>query len=574
MVRKSKSCLRPARRSTGVKAPRSQAAKNPPTYSPLQVAAKNGNVEEISLLLKSGWSVDEVFHIECCSYTAEKLRRLEGRKIPHFCTTPLQLASEFSHPAAVSLLLQKGASIEARDGRGRTALHIASRNGNGAVVSLLIQAGAKIDLKGEQGETALSAAIYSGNQEVVLILLEQGAPVEDADVSGNTPLHIAVLEEEESIVMLLLQKGAGIDTQDSSGCTALLHAVNMENEALVSLLLEWGASLRIEDSKGNSPLRAMSLQFLKKLLKKHGIKNNGTVGQLRERLECKRSIKILKRENTATIKSNVLISLEESSVQKGAVKQTWECQHCRFQNDWSQYACRICESPSGKKEQKPSIISVVDSDDDSYDSTREKKRKHSVLSDVQDLNTFNILHRNPRILSNTKFHKYQTHEGPDFTKLEVFAKMGSTTFDKLSPQLSSTEHNNSEFAGSANANPKNTATEKKQQGEKPTGASFGIRLIEVVPELLNKSSISLLDKNELCQLEKMLKDALNEIEAAKEHSRIKDEACCICWEHKKSVILLPCKHLCLCGKCSAANPGLKTCPLCCAHVAEKMVICS
>jgi len=195
-----------------------------------------------------------------------------------------------------------------------------------------------------------------------------------------------------------------------------------------------------------------------------------------------------------------------------------------------------------------------------------------VLSDAQDSSTFNILSTNPRIHTSTKFQNSQKHKDPDFTKSEVYAKMGSTSFDGLSPQVSGIKHNNSKLAGSTKGNSKNTATEKKHQREKPKGAS--VKLIEAIPELLSKTSISSMAKNELCQLEKILKDALNEVKAAKEHSRIQNEACCICWERKKSVILLPCKHLCLCGNCSAANPGLKTCPLCCAHVAEKMVIYS
>ena len=47
--------------------------------------------------------------------------------------------------------------------------------------------------------------------------------------------------------------------------------------------------------------------------------------------------------------------------------------------------------------------------------------------------------------------------------------------------------------------------------------------------------------------------------------------CCICFDAPKTIVLFPCKHLCLCANCSATNTVTK-CPLCFAEVQYKLGI--
>jgi ankyrin repeat protein len=65
--------------------------------------------------------------------------------------TPLHLASIEGHLKIVELLLLKGAKIDARESRGKTALHLAARGGHLALVQFLIKAGASKDSKDSQG---------------------------------------------------------------------------------------------------------------------------------------------------------------------------------------------------------------------------------------------------------------------------------------------------------------------------------------------------------------------------------------------------------------------------------------
>ena len=47
--------------------------------------------------------------------------------------------------------------------------------------------------------------------------------------------------------------------------------------------------------------------------------------------------------------------------------------------------------------------------------------------------------------------------------------------------------------------------------------------------------------------------------------------CVICLDGPKTIVLFPCKHLCLCSKCSVGNT-LKTCPICMKEVEKKLDI--
>lgn len=49
--------------------------------------------------------------------------------------------------------------------------------------------------------------------------------------------------------------------------------------------------------------------------------------------------------------------------------------------------------------------------------------------------------------------------------------------------------------------------------------------------------------------------------------------CVVCQEHEKSVVLLPCRHLCVCDTCST-HDLLKVCPLCREPIAHKISVFS
>ena len=82
---------------------------------------------------------------------------------------------------------------------------------------------------------------------------------------------------------------------------------------------------------------------------------------------------------------------------------------------------------------------------------------------------------------------------------------------------------------------------------------------------VSSASLSL---EELDSMEMKLRGALDAVVEAKEaHLRRRleqqdtEKACVICLEAPKTVLLLPCSHLCVCSNCSE-RAELETCPLC------------
>ena len=74
--------------------------------------------------------------------------RLVDARLGKYDETPLHCASRVGQLEIARVLLKSGASIEARDGLGGTALHRAAYNGHDRIVELLVTSGAVVDVKG------------------------------------------------------------------------------------------------------------------------------------------------------------------------------------------------------------------------------------------------------------------------------------------------------------------------------------------------------------------------------------------------------------------------------------------
>lgn len=94
--------------------------------------------------------------------------------------TPLHFAAFFGHPAAVRLLAERGADLEARSTNRELALdarplHSAAAAGQREACEVLLDAGADVNAVQHGGYTALLDAAANGNAGLVDLLLERGA---------------------------------------------------------------------------------------------------------------------------------------------------------------------------------------------------------------------------------------------------------------------------------------------------------------------------------------------------------------------------------------------------------------
>ena len=88
--------------------------------------------------------------------------------------TPLHLAAAHCHADAATVLLAKGAKIEAKATGGTTPLDVAAQAGCVDMVKLLLAKGAKVNARDDQGRTPLDRAIQWQRDEVVQVLRAHG----------------------------------------------------------------------------------------------------------------------------------------------------------------------------------------------------------------------------------------------------------------------------------------------------------------------------------------------------------------------------------------------------------------
>ena len=127
--------------------------------------------------------------------------------------TPLHIAASGNDLKKVSLLLEKGAELEARDTRGWTPLLLAAQfSSTPEIVQLLLEKGADVNARDTLGWTPLMfAAQFSSTPEIVELLIEKGAEVNARTTAGSTPLMFAALNSKgksAEIKQLLINAGA------------------------------------------------------------------------------------------------------------------------------------------------------------------------------------------------------------------------------------------------------------------------------------------------------------------------------------------------------------------------------
>jgi ankyrin repeat protein len=203
-----------------------------PYDGPLHVAARLGQVEIAASLIEAGADIE----------------------LPGFGgLRPLHAASVAQQGEIVSLLLARGASVDALDNTGHTALlsFMSSDGTDLAILKELLTSGADANLlDGTAGLHALDQAAIHGRPEIAELLIAFGADLNAKDsLYGGTPLHYAVSyfldasKTHSNVVRVLIDNGADVNATDSHGLTPLsLARRNFPNAGLLhNMLLEAGA---------------------------------------------------------------------------------------------------------------------------------------------------------------------------------------------------------------------------------------------------------------------------------------------------------------------------------------------
>jgi len=201
----------------------------------------------LSILCADMGLVDELRHI------LDQGGNVEDKAKDWYGYTPLNRAAEHGHMKVLSLLLDRGADIEAKDNDGNTPLLWAINSQTEALVFLLDR-GADIEAKDSLGMTALQWVSSNGLTEHLTALLDRGADIQSKNNGGLTSLHHAACVGHTEIVMLLLDRGADIETKGNCGSAPLHSAASAGQTDTAILLLDRGADIKAKNNDGGTPL--------------------------------------------------------------------------------------------------------------------------------------------------------------------------------------------------------------------------------------------------------------------------------------------------------------------------------
>jgi len=113
---------------------------------------------------------------------------------------PIHIAAMKGHPNVIKLLMERGASVNARNRNGDTPLHYAVSLGRLGAARTLLDSGARVNARGTMNCTPLHFAFEDSryarplaNDRIALVklLLDRGAYLEARDCSGRTPRDVA-----------------------------------------------------------------------------------------------------------------------------------------------------------------------------------------------------------------------------------------------------------------------------------------------------------------------------------------------------------------------------------------------
>jgi uncharacterized protein len=118
---------------------------------------------------------------------------------------------------AAQLLSDHPTIVNARDGKGDTALIMAINRSDSDWTGFLLNKGADPNLAStKNGDTPLIAAARIGFQDAADWLVGLGAKVDGTNRQGETPLIIAVQLRQVPMVRFLLEQGANPDKVDAA----------------------------------------------------------------------------------------------------------------------------------------------------------------------------------------------------------------------------------------------------------------------------------------------------------------------------------------------------------------------
>ena len=205
-------------------------------FTPLHVSGEHGHLDIVRALLDAGAKPDVLNKWE---------------------QTPLwQVAwqKRSTDVAVATILLDRGASIDAADKDGFAPVHVAVRHANLPLLAYLAGRGARLDVRTKKGTTPASAAVANGCAECLRVLGQAGADLNARDQEDHTLLGRAVARADRAAVDALMAAGADPGIAGGDGYSATQLAVWLGDAGVIALMLQRGADPNAASAQAGPPL--------------------------------------------------------------------------------------------------------------------------------------------------------------------------------------------------------------------------------------------------------------------------------------------------------------------------------
>ena len=153
----------------------------------------------------------------------------------------LVAAAQAGDPAGIARALAAGATPNARNRRGESALLIALKNDQTDLALQMLAAGGDVNLAAANGVTPLMAAAHGGYADIARTLVDKGADVNAVDQLRKTAMIYAAGQGHSDVVLLLIHAGVDPNARYDHELTALMWAAGYGHDDTVRVLLGAGA---------------------------------------------------------------------------------------------------------------------------------------------------------------------------------------------------------------------------------------------------------------------------------------------------------------------------------------------
>ena len=280
----------------------------PAAAGELHMAAKNGDISKIKLLLSEGDSPDErntigktaleianqynqkeaagflssitqKKYLSGSRYVGQSQLRLEHGWGVYFASTGSKYTGYFKegkfhgfgmwHYADGTRYIGefRDGSFHEEDKKARVSFDVAVQKGSVDAVIKLLSLGEDVNGSNKAGQRPLHFAAFEGNIKIMNILIAGGAIIEIEDENNQRPLHYASYMGHDAAVELLLERGADINCKNKYGLTPLHYAVYQDSVNVAKILLAHGASVYKRDNYGMTPIKHAIKLERKRMLK-------------------------------------------------------------------------------------------------------------------------------------------------------------------------------------------------------------------------------------------------------------------------------------------------------------------